>query len=81
MPFTLLLDQSQSQGQRSQSKGMQDCPRDLFTCPFISSGIGIWNPAFDVTPADLITGGIVTEFGVFTPSELKAKLQEALRKE
>ncbi|XP_033111902.1 methylthioribose-1-phosphate isomerase-like [Anneissia japonica] len=37
-------------------------------------GIGIWNPAFDVTPASLITGGIITEKGVFQPSELKRKL-------
>lgn len=29
-----------------------------------------WNPAFDVTPAELITGGIVTEKGVFKPHEL-----------
>ena len=34
-----------------------------------------WNPAFDVTPASLITG-IVTEFGVFRPNELKNKLLE-----
>lgn len=38
--------------------------------------IGCWNPAFDVTPAELITGGIVTEYGVFKPSELKMGLQE-----
>eukprot|EP00105_Crassostrea_gigas_P032004 XP_011454865.1 PREDICTED: methylthioribose-1-phosphate isomerase-like [Crassostrea gigas] len=37
-------------------------------------GINCWNPAFDVTPASLITGGIVTEFGVFKPSELAEKL-------
>ncbi|XP_004635691.1 methylthioribose-1-phosphate isomerase, partial [Octodon degus] len=30
-------------------------------------GIEVWNPAFDVTPHDLITGGIITELGVFTP--------------
>ena len=29
----------------------------------------MFNPAFDVTPADLITG-IITERGVFKPSEL-----------
>lgn len=29
-----------------------------------------WNPAFDVTPAELITGGIVTEKGVFRPQEV-----------
>ena len=39
-------------------------------------GIGCWNPAFDVTPAELITGGIITEYGVFKPSELKLGLQE-----
>ncbi|ELV14327.1 Methylthioribose-1-phosphate isomerase [Tupaia chinensis] len=37
-------------------------------------GIGVWNPAFDVTPHDLITGGIITELGVFAPSELQAAL-------
>jgi methylthioribose-1-phosphate isomerase len=29
-------------------------------------GVGAWNPAFDVTPADLITG-IITERGIATP--------------
>ncbi|XP_029440613.1 methylthioribose-1-phosphate isomerase [Rhinatrema bivittatum] len=37
-------------------------------------GIGVWNPAFDVTPCGLITGGIITEFGVFAPQELQAAL-------
>lgn len=37
-------------------------------------GIGVWNPAFDVTPHELITGGIVTEFGVFRPGELREAL-------
>uniref|UniRef100_A0A2K5KDB1 Methylthioribose-1-phosphate isomerase 1 n=1 Tax=Colobus angolensis palliatus TaxID=336983 RepID=A0A2K5KDB1_COLAP len=37
-------------------------------------GIGVWNPAFDVTPHDLITGGIITELGVFAPEELRAAL-------
>uniref|UniRef100_A0A2K5S3Y7 Methylthioribose-1-phosphate isomerase n=1 Tax=Cebus imitator TaxID=2715852 RepID=A0A2K5S3Y7_CEBIM len=36
--------------------------------------IGVWNPAFDVTPHDLITGGIITELGVFAPEELRAAL-------
>ncbi|MGB9620855.1 MAG: S-methyl-5-thioribose-1-phosphate isomerase [Brevinematia bacterium] len=31
--------------------------------------IGIWNPAFDITPANLITG-IITDKGVFKPSEI-----------
>ncbi|XP_054664029.1 methylthioribose-1-phosphate isomerase isoform X3 [Grus americana] len=39
-------------------------------------GIDVWNPAFDVTPHDLITGGIVTEFGVFAPGELREALAE-----
>lgn len=33
-------------------------------------GINCWNPAFDVTPASLITG-IITEKGVFCPNKLK----------
>lgn len=35
-------------------------------------GIEVWNPAFDVTPAALITG-IITERGVFRPEELRAQ--------
>nr|CAG4648014.1 EOG090X08IP [Moina brachiata]SVE93087.1 EOG090X08IP [Moina brachiata] len=33
-------------------------------------GINCWNPGFDVTPAELITGGIVTEKGVFASDRL-----------
>jgi methylthioribose-1-phosphate isomerase len=39
-------------------------------CP---GGIEFYNPAFDVTPAELITG-IITEHGIFQPSELQEKL-------
>ncbi|XP_069051745.1 methylthioribose-1-phosphate isomerase [Lepisosteus oculatus] len=39
-----------------------------------ASGVDVWNPAFDVTPHQLITGGIITELGVFLPSELQAAL-------
>nr|CAG4644900.1 EOG090X08IP [Leptodora kindtii] len=35
-----------------------------------ADGIRCWNPAFDVTPARLITGGIVTEKGVFAANRL-----------
>lgn len=35
-----------------------------------AEGIECWNPAFDVTPASLITG-IITEIGTFSPEELK----------
>lgn len=38
-------------------------------------GIACWNPAFDVTPAELIAG-IITEKGVFRPDELAAKVAE-----
>ena len=31
----------------------------------VAEGIDIWNPAFDVTPNQLITGGVVTELGIF----------------
>lgn len=39
-------------------------------------GTNCWNPAFDITPAELITGGIITERGVFKPAELKAALAQ-----
>lgn len=32
-------------------------------------GIKCWNPAFDVTPAELITG-IITDVGVYKPEDL-----------
>uniref|UniRef100_H2YIR9 S-methyl-5-thioribose-1-phosphate isomerase n=1 Tax=Ciona savignyi TaxID=51511 RepID=H2YIR9_CIOSA len=40
--------------------GVQLAPKDM----------NCWNPAFDVTPNELITGGIITEHGVFTPHQL-----------
>ncbi|MEB3291567.1 MAG: S-methyl-5-thioribose-1-phosphate isomerase [Synechococcales bacterium] len=39
-------------------------------CP---EGVEFYNPAFDVTPARYITG-IITEFGVFKPEELRSAL-------
>jgi methylthioribose-1-phosphate isomerase len=39
-------------------------------CPV---GVEFYNPAFDVTPADLIAG-IITEHGVYKPAELQQKL-------
>ena len=38
-------------------------------------GVTIENPAFDVTPADLITA-IITDRGVFAPAELAARVAE-----
>ncbi len=35
-------------------------------CRTTPEGVGIWNPAFDVTPADLVTA-IITEVGVLRP--------------
>ena len=40
-------------------------------CPM--AGVDYFNPAFDVTPAHLIAG-IITEFGVFKPEDLKSAL-------
>lgn len=40
-------------------------------CP---EGVDFYNPAFDVTPAELIAS-IITEYGAFSPSELKQELQ------
>jgi methylthioribose-1-phosphate isomerase len=37
--------------------------------PVAPSGVSVYNPAFDVTPAELVSG-IITERGVFTPQEL-----------
>jgi methylthioribose-1-phosphate isomerase len=37
--------------------------------PIAPSGVPVYNPAFDVTPAQLVSG-IITERGVFTPGEL-----------
>jgi len=33
------------------------------------AGVRVWNPAFDMTPAELITG-IITDKGIFKPSEI-----------
>ena len=37
--------------------------------PVAPTGVSVYNPAFDVTPAELVSG-IITERGVFTPQEL-----------
>jgi methylthioribose-1-phosphate isomerase len=37
-------------------------------------GVAVYNPAFDITPAELITG-IVTERGIFKPGELAKQFQ------
>ncbi|XP_071853229.1 methylthioribose-1-phosphate isomerase-like [Apostichopus japonicus] len=54
---------------------IEERPHKELTClkdvQLAAPGIGCWNPAFDVTPASLITGGIVTENGVFPPDKLQ----------
>ena len=42
--------------------------------PIAPSGIEVFNPAFDVTPAEMITG-IITERGVFKPEDLHRNFQ------
>ena len=42
--------------------------------PIAPTGVAVYNPAFDVTPAELITG-IITERGIFKPGELAAQFQ------
>ncbi|MBH0178522.1 MAG: S-methyl-5-thioribose-1-phosphate isomerase [Nitrospira sp.] len=42
--------------------------------PVAPDGVAVYNPAFDVTPAELITG-IITERGVFKPEELAKQFQ------
>ena len=34
-----------------------------------ASGVAVWNPAFDVTPAELVTA-IVTDRGVVPPAQI-----------
>ena len=43
--------------------------------PIAPAGVDVLNPAFDVTPAALITG-IITERGVFKPSEVARQFRE-----
>ena len=42
--------------------------------PIAPDGVEVFNPAFDVTPARLITG-IITEKGIFKPGELAARMR------
>lgn len=43
--------------------------------PLAPKDVAVYNPAFDVTPAELITG-IITERGVFKPGELASQFRE-----
>ena len=46
---------------------------DVRTVSIAAEGIGVWNAAFDVTPASLITG-IVTEKGVIVKEHGKRRV-------
>jgi methylthioribose-1-phosphate isomerase len=37
--------------------------------PVAPEGVAVYNPAFDVTPAEFVTG-IITERGIFKPGDL-----------
>ena len=41
--------------------------------PIAPAGVDVWNPAFDITPAEYITA-IITERGVFHPQEISSSL-------
>lgn len=49
-------------------------PREVM--PTQVSGVEVWNPAFDVTPAELVSG-IVTEHGVFPPDKAPGAIARA----
>jgi methylthioribose-1-phosphate isomerase len=42
--------------------------------PVAPAGVGVYNPAFDVTPAELITG-VITERGVIKPQDISARFK------
>jgi methylthioribose-1-phosphate isomerase len=50
-------------GPKLDSQGQVRIDQDTETISIAAEGIDVWNPAFDVTPAELIDG-IVTEVGV-----------------
>lgn len=69
---TSTLDMSLSDGNHIL---IEERPHDEMTSVgsvrIAADGISCWNPAFDVTPASLITGGIITEHGVFPADSLR----------
>lgn len=62
------------------SKGLEFDIENIRTVSIAADGIGVWNAAFDLTPASLITG-IVTEKGVIIKDEGEKEydLQKALQ--
>lgn len=64
-PFTT-LDMNLSSGSCIEIE--ERPPSELIESSRAPANIKVWNPSFDVTPAALITGGIITEHGVITKS-------------
>jgi S-methyl-5-thioribose-1-phosphate isomerase len=64
-PFTT-LDMSLNSGSCIEIE--ERPPSELIESSRAPASIQVWNPSFDVTPAALITGGIITEHGVITKS-------------
>ena len=54
------------------SKRLEVNKDDIRTVSIAADGIGVWNAAFDITPAFLITG-IVTEKGVIVKQDGKTE--------
>ncbi|XP_058795180.1 methylthioribose-1-phosphate isomerase [Phymastichus coffea] len=52
---------------------IEERPHDELTCingvRIAAEGINVWNPAFDITPAKIITG-VITNKGVYRPHDL-----------
>lgn len=46
-------------------------------CQLTPLDVSVWNPAFDITPGYLVTGGFITEFGVFSYRSLMEDLLRA----
>jgi methylthioribose-1-phosphate isomerase len=62
---TIPIEQ-RSGGELTQWNGLSSAP----------SGVEVWNPAFDVTPAELVTA-IITDRGVFPPAQIMRSLAGA----
>jgi len=76
IPFYVAAPSSTIDMETSDGKGIpiEERSSSEVTCLYggrmiAPQGVDVWNPAFDVTPADLITG-IITERGIIPPQEL-----------
>lgn len=73
VPFYVAAPSSSFDGALASGEGIPieerpaDEVRDLFGHPVAPRGFTVWNPAFDVTPGELVSG-FITEFGTFRPT-------------